>query len=198
MTGSGDQRFRQSMSVAVSRSATARANWARWSMVRRSVLRRSCPKFDSQQFGAFNGPAQSHGELGGPAAGGLRFAFAGDDRVVDQALREAGSGDLTVIAAVEPQGVDLGEQSPARGIIERRGQQDRVVAVRTRHGPADGYPDAVCEDRPLPSQLGAISRVLAGSLPSSRGFVQRPVDRCVAEVEGVTGGRGRSGAACAR
>ena len=37
----GDQRFRQSMSFAVSKNATASANWARRCLVRRSVFRRS-------------------------------------------------------------------------------------------------------------------------------------------------------------
>ncbi|MGH8721941.1 MAG: MFS transporter, partial [Burkholderiales bacterium] len=47
---SGDQRFRQSMSLAVSRKTTARASWARRWTLRRSVLRRSWPKFDSHEL----------------------------------------------------------------------------------------------------------------------------------------------------
>ena len=38
------------MSLAVSRKAIARASWARRCRGRRSVLRRSCPKFDSHEL----------------------------------------------------------------------------------------------------------------------------------------------------
>ena len=48
--GVGFQRLRWLMSLTVRMQAMARASWARRWRVRRSVLRRSCPKFDSQEL----------------------------------------------------------------------------------------------------------------------------------------------------
>src|SRR5664279_5331964 len=50
-------------------------------------------------------------------------------------------------------------------------------------GPADGDALGVGEDRPLPSELGPVGRVLAGALPSSWAFLQRSIDRHFGEVQ---------------
>lgn len=61
--------------------------------------------------------------------------------------------------------------------------QNRVVAVGSVDGPADGDALGVGEDLLLPSELGPISRILARSFTSSWAFVQTPVDRHLGEVQ---------------
>jgi hypothetical protein len=90
---------------------------------------------------------------------------------VEVAGGETVSGDPGVVAAIEPDGVDVVEQTAAGSVVEGWFQQDRVVAVGAIRGPADWYPEPVAQDRPLPSELASIGRVFAGSLPASRAFV---------------------------
>ena len=63
------------------------------------------------------------------------------------------------------------------GVVERRREEHRVVAVRAVGCPAEGDAARVGDDRPLPSELRPVGRVLPRSLPASRGFVQGAVER---------------------
>ena len=58
-----------------------------------------------------------------------------------------------------------------------------VVAVGAVDGPADGHAVAFGGNGPLPSQLGSIRWVRAGSLATTWRLVQRPVEGDVVEVE---------------
>ena len=79
--GFGFQRLRWLMSLAVRMQAMARASWARRWWGRRSVLRRSCPKFDSRELvrsmlqrwprGTGRGPAAPGGRLWGQATSAM-------------------------------------------------------------------------------------------------------------------------------
>src|SRR5664280_1401675 len=60
--------------------------------------------------GALDWPPQSHGLALG-ASGRTSLALLGDHGVVDPAFDEAGAGELGVIAPVEPQGLDVEEQT---------------------------------------------------------------------------------------
>ncbi len=102
---------------------------------------------------------------------------------MEVAVGEALSGGARVVAAVEPDGLDVTEQPPPGGGVEGRCEEDRVVAVRAVDRPADRDAVAVGEDRPLPAELAPIRGVLAGSLATTRAFVQRTVDGDVGEIE---------------
>lgn len=93
------------------------------------------------------------------------------------------SGDARVVAAVEPDRLDICEQATLGGGVEGGLEQDRVVAVRPVDRVADRDPVAVRQDRPLPPELASIRWVLAGSLTPTRAFVQGPVQGDIGQVE---------------
>ena len=101
----------------------------------------------------------------------------------DPALRETSPGERGVVAAIEPEGLDIFEEPTRRGVVEGRCQQDRVVAVRSIDRPAERDAGGVGEDRPLPAELGAIGRVLARSLAPTRTLVQAAVDGDVGKIQ---------------
>jgi len=91
------------------------------------------------RVGAFDRPPQTHRLLlrGGGCALHSLLPF-GDHRIVDPALGETGSGDVRVVAAVEPERLDVDEQTSLGHVVQRGGQLDRVITVRTLCGLPDG------------------------------------------------------------
>lgn len=109
-------------------SATARANWPRrWATVR-SVLRRSCPKFDNHELVRSTGQRMPRGTGLVPVAVPAGPATCAHE-VVDAEPCDEAAGDAAVVAAVEVQGLHLAEQAPFRDGVEGRLQHDAVVAV---------------------------------------------------------------------
>ena len=66
--------------------------------------------------------------------------------------------DAVVVAAVEVQRLDVGEQATFGGGGEGGFEQDAVVAVGAVGGPADGDAVAVGEQRPLPAAFAPVDR----------------------------------------
>jgi len=111
------------------------------------------------------------------------LALIGDNRIVNAALGYTFTSGIGVIPAIEPQSLDVAEQPTAVRVVESRDQHDRVVAVCAVDSDFDRNVIRIGEDRPLPSRLCPISRILAGSLASTRALAQRTVDRDVTEIE---------------
>ena len=97
--------------------------------------------------GALDGPAQPHGLLLG-RAGVASFALLGDHGVVDVVLEEPLACELGVVAPVQPDRLDVAEQSACRGVGEGGLEKDRVIAVGPVADPADGNALGVGEDGP--------------------------------------------------
>src|SRR3546814_19322080 len=110
------------------------------------------------------------------------------------------SSDLrgVVVAPVEGQGADVGEQSGDLDGVDRGVEQDEVVAVRAGDRDTDRDAGTVAGHRPLPAQLPTIHWALARTFTPARGLGDRPVE-CdeggaaydVAVVAGVGFGGGR-------
>lgn len=142
--------------------------------------------------GAFDSIPGLIGDARSPPQGKFKFgvlladltplALLGDDGVIDAESGEAPPGGR-VVPAVEPDGLDVGEQPALLGSLEGRLEQEGVVPVGPVDGPADRDAGPIGEDGPLPAELGSVGRVLARSIASCWAFVQRPVDRHVVEVE---------------
>jgi hypothetical protein len=107
-------------------------------------------------------PAPGHVHT--PIPVGTILAFLGNDGIFEEADGQSLSGDLRVVSPVESDGLDVGQQSASARIVEGGFEHDRVVAVRPLDGPTEGDAVAVSEDRPLPSELRSICRILARSL----------------------------------
>ncbi len=84
------------------------------------------------------------------------------------------STDLGVVAPVEPQGVDVGQQSLLLGRIEGGGEEDRVVSKGDVDGPSERDAVHFGEDGPGPPELALVDGALA-SFPSTRTFALRAV-----------------------
>ena len=131
------------------------------------------------RVGAFDGP--SHPEWGGGfVLGGAAWSSAGADDVVDAPVGGAGPDGAAVIAAVEVQGLDVGEQAAVGCRVEGGGEQNLVVAVGAVGAPTHRDAGAVTQQGPLPTGFPAL-RILAGSDGVEEGPVgfpgveQRPV-----------------------
>src|SRR5450759_5346034 len=109
----------------------------------------------------------------------LRFALAfllGADDVGDSEAVATLRGQGTVVAAVQVQGLNVQQESAGGDGLQGGFEQDGVVAVRSVDDPADGDPEQVSRDRPLPPDLGSVRGVGAGPFTTTRGFVQAAVD----------------------
>ena len=63
-------------------------------------------------------------------------------------------------------------------------EQDGVASVACVDDPADGDPEQVGRDRPVPPDLGSVGGVGAGPFTTTRGFVQAAVDGDLGQVQG--------------
>src|SRR5665811_1779016 len=116
---------------------------------------------DRPGVGAFNGPAQSEGER----LLDLRFALAfllGADDVGDSEAVATLRGQGTVVAAVQVQGLNVQQESAGGDGLQGGFEQDGVASVRSVDDPADGDPEQVGGDRPLPPDLGSVRGVGTG------------------------------------
>jgi transposase len=68
------------------------------------------------------------------------LALDSDDGLIDPAFSEAGTGDVGVVTAVEPDRLDIAEQPTLGHVVERWGEEDRIVSVRPVDHPADRHP----------------------------------------------------------
>jgi len=110
-----------------------------------------------------DGPAQSHRlvrrRLGRPSS-----ALPRDDGVVELALGEALSGGARVVAAIEPDGLDVAEQPALRGGIQCRREEE---PSRLRFAPSIAQPIG------MPARSVRIDH-FQPSLPRSVGFLPVP------------------------
>ena len=94
------------------------------------------------------------------------------------AFCEAGAGEFGVIAPIEPQGLDVGQQATLPDIVQGRCEQDGVVAVVPFCDPANWHSADIGGHRPLPSGFAPFGRV--GSpvpSPPHRSLCREPVER---------------------
>lgn len=119
-------------------------------MVRRSVLRRSWPKLESQLLVRSIGQRipSGHELLRRCGAAG---ANAAADEIGDPDGGDEASYDAVVVAAVEMQGLGVVEHPSVGDGVERGGQEDAVVAVGAVRGPAHRDAVPVGEQGPLPT-----------------------------------------------
>jgi hypothetical protein len=103
--------------------------------------------------------------------------------VVQSELAEAFPNDGVVVAAVEMQCVDVGEQPDVGDGFDRRDQHRDVVAVGAVDRPAEGDSVAFRCHWPLPPRFGPVSGVGAGSLASVGRLVQRSIDGDLGQIE---------------
>ena len=140
------------------------------------------PVVREPRVGALNGPSHPEGR-GFRFRRGASFAFAGTDQVVDAGVSDEDSCWLVVVATVEVEGVDVGNESTVGDGVESGSEQDHVMPVRSVDGPPDRDPVPVRCDRPFPSLFPPVGGVAAGSLPSERCLVLGPVDRDFRQVQ---------------
>ena len=141
------------------------------------------PEVGQPRVGPLDRPAESHRLVLLHPARRAALALFGDHRVGDVALGQTLERGLRVVAAVEPERLDLLEETHSVRVVEGRCEHHRVVAVGTVDGDTDGDAIAVREDGPLPAELAPISRVGPRSLTATRALVQRAVDGDVVEAE---------------
>jgi hypothetical protein len=101
----------------------------------------------------------------------------------DREVGEQLTHDGVVVAAVEVHRADIVEQTGQRDGTQRGFEHADVVAVRAVDRPGDRDAVTFGGHRPLPAQLGSITRVRARSLTAARCLLQRPVERDVVKIE---------------
>ena len=68
-------------------------------------------------------------------------------------------------------------------LVHGGAEQGDVVAVRAVGGPADRDARCVGRDRGLPARFAPVDRAFAGSGPAAGGFVDRPVDAHISQLQ---------------
>lgn len=134
------------------------------------------------RVGALDGPSHSEGD-GFRFRRGALFAFACTDQVVDTGASDEDPDRLVVVASVEVQRLDVSNESTVGNGVEGRFEQDHVVTVRPVNGPPDRDAVPVGADGPFPALFPPVDRVPAGSFPTERCLVLRPVDRDFRQVQ---------------
>lgn len=110
-------------------------------------------------------------------------AAALDLELVDARAAEPVSHGAGVVATIEAQGADLGEQTGVADCVEGGCEHAYVVAVGPVDRPADRDAVAFGGDGPLPAQLRPISGVRAGSFAAVGSLVQLTIEGHIVEIE---------------
>ena len=132
--------------------------------------------------GRFDDPAQPEREPVRGARGW--FGAAALDVELDEAAGVELVADLrVVVAAVQGECADLGEQSVVGDGVQGGFEHDDVVAVGAVDRPADRDPGTLRRNGPLPAEFGPVNRAFAGALTATGGLVQGAVDRHHVQVE---------------
>ena len=138
------------------------------------------PEVRQPRVGSLDGPAQPEWDgLGG--CGCASWPPLGADDVVDAPGGRAFLDGAVVIAAVQMQGLHIGNQRAGRG--DSGLEQGAVVAVRGVGDPAHRDAVAVCEKRPFPARFAPVNRAFAGPVAAAGRLVDRPVHAGLGQVE---------------